>query len=447
MTLYADSERYPTLTDAGARMLQFLREHPQAPHYRNQSGNRLLPEDLQALEHFERDIASRQPAWTSRQAPPWLANFVTKVWRDVPYYRDQGPEPRFPQIAPVCRADLGRDIAAFVPDSVPTERLIHFSTTGTTGNPLVLPSHPRVAASYLSFHRKALRRIGIELTPGPKQVGVVLVGFQARCFTYVSVTPQLGESGLAKINLHPNDWHSPSDRAAYLDALNPEIYTGDPLSFTELLSLPLKTQPRALISVGMVLSAGLKAALEARFCAPVLDLYSMNEAGPIGVYDEALGGFLLLQPDLYVEILDPHGQPVAPGGRGEITLTGGFNFCLPLLRYRTGDYAALADSSEGPLLVDVSGRRPVRYCTARGQWLNNIEITHALHALPLAQFALHQRADASLHLQLAPASMAYADAARAALRPLFGDQPIAVSVIIGEDKVVQYTSDLEGAAV
>ena len=31
------------------------------------------------------------------------------------------------------------------------------------------------------------------------------------------------EAGLAKINLHPNDWRHPDNRAQYLDALAPEV--------------------------------------------------------------------------------------------------------------------------------------------------------------------------------------------------------------------------------
>jgi fatty-acyl-CoA synthase len=57
----------------------------------------------------------------------------------------------------------------------------------------------------------------------------------------------------------------------------------------------------------------------------VLDLYSMNEAGPVAVADPQAGGHVLLQHTLYVEILDEAGQPVPTGTRGEITLTGGFN--------------------------------------------------------------------------------------------------------------------------
>ena len=47
MTEPSDLERYPTLTEDGRRMLERLREHPHAPIFRNASGNRLTPEDVE----------------------------------------------------------------------------------------------------------------------------------------------------------------------------------------------------------------------------------------------------------------------------------------------------------------------------------------------------------------------------------------------------------------
>ncbi len=447
MSIYQDEQRYPTLSESGASMLQFLSEHPHAPIYRNQSGNKLTKPDIEALNRYEKDLRLRTVDWNENQKPTWLKEFVEDVYSNVPHYRLQGTPPKFQDIHTITRADLSHDITAFVPDTTNAKRMIAFSTTGTSGNPLTIPSHPRVAAMYLCFHRRALRRLGIELTQGPSHVGAVLVGFQERSFTYISVTPQLAESGLAKINLTKSDWHNSEDRGKYLDALNPEIYTGDPLSLSELMQVPLQTKPSAIISVGMMLSAGLKKQFETHFQAPVLDIYSMNEAGPIGVYDSTLKGHLLLQPDLFVEIVDAHGNSVPPGERGEVTLTGGFNFCLPLLRYRTGDFAAISYTAEGPMLTGLAGRQAVRYKTATQQWLNNIEITHALQHLPLAQFSLHQAADGALTLKLAPVSMSHAKACSEALENLFGLQSIKVVVINAEDKILQYTSDLLDAHI
>ena len=441
-----DSVLYPTLSDAGRRMLDFMREHAAAPVYRNRSGNKLLEHEVHYLRAFENEVAHAKTGWRPGHMPEWVERHIADTYTSVPFYRRQGSPPRrFADIAPVSRADFASDIAQFVPDHVDLERMINFRTTGTTGHPLLLASHPVVAGSYLAFHKRALRRFGVELHHGAGQVGVALLGYQRKCFTYVSVTPQMNESGLAKINLHPDDWRSPADRAVYIDALAPEIIAGDPISFGELLTLPLTCRPRALLSVSMLLLPGLRRQLEERFNCPVLDIYSLNEVGPVGVYDEGAGGHLLLQPRLYVEILDAAGQPVAPGERGEITLTGGFNFCLPLLRYRTGDQGSLAFHPDGPVIVGLSGRSPVRFRTPHGDWINNIDVTHALHPLAIPHFAFHQRADGSVILRLAPGAMAQAQAATAALAQLFPGQPVGVEPLDAQDKTLQYTSDLAGA--
>jgi phenylacetate-CoA ligase len=442
-----DAERYPTLTENGRRMLEFLREHPHAPIFRNESGNRLTVEEVTLVREFERDAKLAEVGWRPGELPPWIGDFVERCFSDVPFYRRYGsPSENFQDLPTISRADLSRDIAQFVPDSTPIDRLINFRTSGTTGHPLLLASHPVVAANYLAFHKRALRRFGIELRYGRGQVGVVLVGFQRKCFTYVSVTPIMDESGLAKINLHPADWRDPDDRAKYLDALAAEVYTGDPIAFAELLKLPLQTKPRAMLSTSMTLLPAMQRELEERFGCPVLDLYSMNEAGPVAVADAAAGGHVLLQHRLYVEILDETGRSLPPGERGEVALTGGFNFCLPLLRYRTGDYAALRFNGSEPMLVGLEGRPPVCFLNMRGEWMNNIEITHALQRFAIAQFTLHQDRDGGLLLRLSGASHDD-NQIRDSLLELFGPgQRLALERVPSfEGKVIQYTSSLEEA--
>ena len=442
-----DAARYPTLTEEGRRLMQFMREHPQAPIFRNESGNRLTAEDVARVRAFDYEVQTSDVGWQPSNVPAWLDAFVGRCFDATPFYRRYGTRPRnFHDIPPISRAELSRDVAQFVPDDIEIDRLINFRTSGTTGHPLLIGSLPSVAASYLAFHKRALRRVGIELTHGRGQVGAVLVGFQKRCFTYVSVTPTMDEAGLAKINLHPADWKHPDDRARYLDALAPEVFTGDPLSFAELATLPLHCRPRALLSTSMALQPGLRRALEERFRCPVLDLYSLNEAGPIAVYDEDVGGHVLLQHRMFVEILDGAGRPVSAGKRGEVTLTGGFNPCLPLLRYRTGDYAALHFGATEPVLIEFEGRPPVRFRTMIGEWLNNIEVTHALQRFALTQFTMHQTARGDLHVRLAGAR-GEEDAIRTVLLELFGAaQTLAIQSDFHFDgKVVQYTSDLIGA--
>jgi phenylacetate-CoA ligase len=274
-------------------------------------------------------------------------------------------------------------------------------------------------------------------------VGVVLLGYQRKCFTYVSVTPSMGEAGLVKLNLHPGDWRSPDDRARYLEDLAPEVLAGDPISFEALLELNVTLRPAALLSTSMALSPGLRAALTSAFACPVVDLYSLNEAGPVAAFDPGVGGHVLLQHCMLVEILDGVGRPTPPGERGEITLSGGFNFCLPLLRYRTGDYAALELCRGEPVLMGLEGRAPVRFRSAQGELLNNIEVTHAFKELPLRQYQLLQRADGALVLSLRDAAR-YGAEARAVLAELFGAAQAIEVEELGEceGKLAQYRSEL-----
>lgn len=442
-----DAERYPTLTTHGKSMLDSLRQHPHAPIYRNHAGNRLTADDLAKLRAFETEAGQARIEGNPGARPPWLAAFVAHCYAEVPYFRRLGAMPgTFESVPTTTRAELARDITLFVPDNVALERLINFRTSGTTGHPLVIPSHPLAAASYIAFYKRALRRFGIDWHSAGGRVGVVLLGHQRQCFTYTSVIPSMDDAGYAKINLHPDDWRDPEDRARYLDALQPELFSGDPLSFAALLELPVNWRPRALVSTAMTLSPALRAQLEARFECPVLDVYSMTESGPVAVADSRSGGFALLQHRLLVEVLDATGAPCPPAVCGEITLTGGFNSHLPLLRYRTGDYAALTYLNDEWLLTGLSGRPAVRFRAANGIWINSIEFSHALRRLPLYQFRLHQHADGRVRFEYAAATP-LEDEIRAVLSEWFGTNgQVAVSQrTFDVDKIVQYSTDIASA--
>jgi phenylacetate-CoA ligase len=442
----SDSDRFPLLTEAGRALLKRLREHPHAPRYTAQCGNRLTPDYLRRVRAFDAELRNAPMGWPPGRLPPWVDDFVAHCFREAPFYRAYGERPaRFADIPTFTREDVARAPWAFVPDDQPLADLILYETSGTTGHPLTVLSHPVVGNSYFPLLKLALERIGITLTSGAGEVGCVLVGWQQRAYTYPSVTPLQNDAAHLKLNLHPADWRDPADRARFLDDLNPEVYTGDPLAFAELMQLPLATRPKALISTAMTLTAGLRSQLEAHFGCPVLDVYSMNESGPIARLTQNGEGHLL-QPHLYVEILDEAGEACATGVRGEVTLTGGFNPFLPLLRYRTNDFAALEFRNAQPVLVGLEGRQPVVYRTRDGHAINNLDVTGALKPLALPQYSVHQSADGGLRVRYRGSS-AEAGKIRAALLDLFGPQQTlsidSVESFSGpSDKVIQYTSDL-----
>lgn len=445
-----DAERFPNLSEAGRQLLTRLREHPHAPRYTARCGHRLTADYLHRVLAYESSLRTAQITWSPGTLPAWVDDFVAMCFREVPVYRRYGARPiHWADIPTFDRADLSREPWAFVPDSLALEDLIIHATSGTTGHPLVIPSHPVVGACYTPLLKAALALYGIELRSRRGQVACILVGYQQRAYTYPSVTPQQDEAGHLKLNLHPDDWRHPDDRARFLDDCDPEIYTGDPVAFAELMKLPLTARPRALLSTAMMLTPGLRRQLEGHFGCPVLDVYSMNECGPIAVRlpgaagalgDETPAPFQFLQPELYVEILDPDGRPCPPGERGEVTLTGGLNFYLPLLRYRTNDYASLAWQAGRPCLVGLEGRPPVLFRGTQGQSISPLDVSKSLAHLALPQFSLHQSAEGALRMRVRRAGIDLSPL-RAALLGLFGDeQALAIdeTASLG-DKVIQYT--------
>ncbi len=444
-------ERYPWLTQSSRLVLDWLREHPAAPRFNHECGDRLSAAGLARVRAFEQQVRAAQ-GWQPGAMPAWVAGFIEECFREVPFYRCYGGAPsRLQDVPTSTRADLSRAPWAFVPDTLPLEDLIVYNTSGATGQPLAVLSHPEAASNYLPLLEAALRLHGVTLAggrdPATGRLGValLLVCQQRRTYTYASVLSYLGGAGFAKINLNPDDWRDPADRAGYIDACRPEVFTGDPLSFAVLADLPVQHQPKALISTAMQLLPGLRQQLEARFQCPLIDLYAMHEAGPIAAATPA--GHVLLQPRLYVEILDAGGRPCGPGERGEITLTGGFNAFLPLLRYRTGDFASLAWAGGWPALAGLEGRPPVTFHGAAGQAINNIDVTGALRPFALPAFQLHQAAGGGLRLAAPPASAA-PEALRAALRELFGAAQ-AIDIVpldtlgAGDHKVIQYTREAD----
>src|SRR5262245_12172440 len=96
----SDDDRYPALSEEGRAMLTFLREHPSAPIFRNQSGHRLLPEDVERVRAFEKRMLSERIEWRPGEPPPWLGEYLAQVFADVPHYRSLGSPPADPSELP-----------------------------------------------------------------------------------------------------------------------------------------------------------------------------------------------------------------------------------------------------------------------------------------------------------------------------------------------------------
>jgi phenylacetate-CoA ligase len=353
----SEAERFPLLTPAGRKLLCAMRQHPQAPLWNWPNGEQLDAAGLARVEQFAADLAS-QSAFGPAEPPPWLPAFVDFCLDDVPFYRRRSP-PGTPLAAiPSCsREDLAPKVWDFVPDSVPLEELIVFSSSGTAGHPCQTPHHPASAACGIPLMEQAFAATGIKFPRGPEQMALTNIAAYRGAYTTAIVMAYLQEAGCIRVNLSPDAWRQPGDCRRYLDRWWAPVMLGDPQAFAALGGVGIERPPLAMISCIMHLSDALATQLSARYGCPVIDLYALTESGIVAV--KTPHGRAILPHDLYVEILDEHDQSCPSGVRGEVTLTGGRNPYLPLLRYRTGILPRLAWHEGRPKLVDLEGRQPL----------------------------------------------------------------------------------------
>jgi phenylacetate-CoA ligase len=143
----SDAERFPILSAAGRKLLYAMREDPHAPRWNWPNGEQLDASGLETVRSFARELQT-QPVLGPQGFPQWLTGFVDFCLEDVPFYRRRSPAGTpFAAIPSCSRDDLAAKVWEFVPDSEPLDRLIVFSSSGTTGHPAKMPSHPATAAS------------------------------------------------------------------------------------------------------------------------------------------------------------------------------------------------------------------------------------------------------------------------------------------------------------
>ncbi|HTN77168.1 MAG TPA: hypothetical protein VL096_18035 [Pirellulaceae bacterium] len=383
----SEAERFPLLSPAGRTLLHAMREHPQAPIWNWPNGEQLNGAGLQRVRQFASELEEAQVLAADKQ-PAWLTEFVTFCVEEVPFYRRRSSPGAALSAVPSCsREDLSTKVWDFVPDSQPLDELIVFSSSGTTGFPTRTPTHPATAACGIPLIEAALAGAAVQFPRSADQMALSNIVAYRGAYTTAIVISYLQEAGCIRVNLSPEVWRQPRDCAQYLDRFWAPVMLGDPQAFAALESVAIERPPQVFVSSILHMPDAFAARLTARYGCPVVDLYALTEAGIVAV--KTPHGHQILPHDLYVEILDEHDVPCPTGVRGEVTLTGGQNPFLPLLRYRTGDYASLAWHAGQPTLVGLEGRQPVCFPTPNGV-VHSMEVTRLMRQHPVVQYQLHQ---------------------------------------------------------
>ena len=445
------AEKNPLMDDEGFEVLQGIRQHSSAPKWNFEVGDRVTAADLEVAKAYRARVFSEGSA-TGRGIPAWMEDWVSSLRERSILYGARLPKdlelPRdWSKVPTICREDLATQLTDIVPMDADLERLIAYDTSGTTGHAVDVPTHPETLASAHALAEIALDAYGIEPDFGPHRAACLTICAQQSTYIFANVFSVWNQAGFAKVNLREGDWAGGKEAArTFCEELNPFMITTDPVALSQMMVWDIPVKPEAIFSTAVALSPALKEEAVRHFGCPVIDWYSVTETGPIAFSAPDGRGMLTMAPDLYVEVVDEEGQPVADGAWGEIVVTGGRNPYLPLLRYRTGDRGRM----EGGRLLEFEGRKAVYFRAADGSVVNPVDIARVLRArCPFVQHEFVQYADDSCELIVRPIpGLAVNQSLMVGLlKEVFGEEreiKVTIDETLGDDgKVIPYRNEME----
>jgi len=130
-----------------------------------------------------------------------------------------------------------------------------------------------------------------------------------------------------------------------------EVYKVQPGRFTSL---------RQVRCFGETVSVELRQQVREVWGVKVTDMYSSQEVGYMALQCPEHEHYHVQSETMYVEVLDEHNRPCAPGEVGRVVVTPLHNYASPLIRYEVGDYAEVGEAcacGRGlPVLKRIVGR-------------------------------------------------------------------------------------------
>ncbi|MCZ7551714.1 MAG: hypothetical protein M5U05_03870 [Anaerolineales bacterium] len=316
--------------------------------------------------------------WSSDQFSAYQRDHLIRLLlqaRQSPYYRSildqlefqsaRSPEEVLPEIPLLSKEVLREQPQNLLTESQIPRRTLIFKSSGTTGTPTEIYYTPEFHALELAVPEA--RNLGwAGLSSRDRRV---MFGVRKVC-RYDQDRPPFWRFSPAENMAYASIYHlSPRylpDYLRFLREYRPAIIMGYPSALYTVARFALEhddlpAPARGVFTTSETVTVENRRVIEEAWQCKIYDRYGAVEGCLFAAQCEF--GRYHVSPEVgIIEILDPHGQPCAPGEMGEVICTGLQNALQPLIRYRIGDVARWAVDQDCacrrqmPILEAIEGR-------------------------------------------------------------------------------------------
>jgi len=277
-----------------------------------------------------------------------LRHLLEHAVKHVPFYSNikltsLDPFKNLEKFPIVDKQTIQRNIDRFKADNISKKNTYNVTTGGTSGNPLGFYLDNSTYGKEWAFVMAGWKRVGF--IPGDKVVSFRGVEFiNAGKGVYWQDNPIYNTVEMSPFHMSEKNL---SRYVEKIKRIKPKFLHGYPSAISLLASYVDKGTEnfppiKAVLAVSENIYPWQRKLIEKAFNTRLFSFYGMSEKvimAPECEFDIRYHAF----PEYGItEVIDKNGNLVEEGQQGELVGTGFLNYCMPFIRYRTGDYAIVS---------------------------------------------------------------------------------------------------------
>lgn len=223
-----------------------------------------------------------------------------------------------------------------------------YNTGGSSGKPLVFYYGRQRQASDAAGRMRARRWWGVE--PGAREVYLWGAPLELNKTDRIKTLRDrlINQLVLNAFNMSPSQMdiyvqaiQSWQPRCIYSYASSVALLAAHAKERNIRFNLP---KLRVVCTTGEPLFPHQRSLIQEVFGVPVANEFGSRDIG-FTAHETPHGQMLLMSESIFLEVLDPQGNPVKPGEVGEAVMSGLCSEAQPFIRYRTGDMVRMSEDS------------------------------------------------------------------------------------------------------